>query len=202
MDMTERSLGRPDWLRAARRALLKGGVDAVRVTRLAKTLRVTKGSFYWHWKDRGELLEALLREWEDELSEILAQMAGAAGPAALSRFLQVVVEHAAQSEAGEGPSDAAIFGWAAVSPAVARRVNRAEEERLKLLARLTGDPLRGEVLYLAWLGVVARGKRLPGSRQRFPEIAAAMLSLFPPSPSLPLPLPPSLPLPLPPDADR
>jgi AcrR family transcriptional regulator len=176
--VTERSLSKADWLRAARRALLKGGVDAVRVTRLASVLRVTKGSFYWHFKDRGELLDALLREWEDELQQILAEMEGAAGADALAKLLQVVVTHAAQSETGDVPSDAAIFAWASTSPPVARRVNRAEQERLKVLARLTGDPMRGEVLYLAWLGFVARGQRLPASRRRFPQIAQALVALL------------------------
>ena len=63
----ERDLGKDDWLRAARLALLNGGVEAVRVERLSRDLRVTKGSFYWHFKDREELLELLLREWEEEL---------------------------------------------------------------------------------------------------------------------------------------
>ena len=45
----EQSLGKSDWLRAARLALLHGGVEAVRVERLARDLHVTKGSFYWHF---------------------------------------------------------------------------------------------------------------------------------------------------------
>jgi len=56
----DRDLGQDDWLRAARLALLRGGVEAVRVEKLARDLGVTKGSFYWHFKDRDELLELLL----------------------------------------------------------------------------------------------------------------------------------------------
>jgi hypothetical protein len=59
-------------------------------------------------------------------------------------------------------------------------VNRAEKKRIKLLKQIIGDPDRTEILYLAWLGFVARGKRVPGSRERFPQIARAMLELFPP----------------------
>jgi AcrR family transcriptional regulator len=179
-------------VRGARRLLLTGGVGAVRINDLARVLRVTKGSFYWHFKDRGELLEALLREWEAELPDLLAKIEGeaaagasagiapgsASGGEALPALIRILGERATLSEAGEVPSDAAIFAWAATSPRVARRDNRAEEERLQLLSRLAGDPLRGEILYLVWLGFVARGRRLPASRKRFPAIAQAVLELL------------------------
>ncbi|HEV3458693.1 MAG TPA: TetR family transcriptional regulator, partial [Thermoanaerobaculia bacterium] len=150
------------------------------VAKLARDLRVTKGSFYWHFKDRDELLELLLREWEGEGQEILAQLGGASGRRALAALIQILIERARLSEEGKVPSDAAIFAWASVSPRVARRVNRAEEERIKLFAQVIGGRSRGrvEVLYLAWLGFVARGQRLPALRKRFPEIARAMLDLL------------------------
>jgi AcrR family transcriptional regulator len=43
------------WVEAALDALAEGGVDAVRVDPLAKRLGVTRGSFYWHFKDRAAL---------------------------------------------------------------------------------------------------------------------------------------------------
>jgi AcrR family transcriptional regulator len=180
-----RTLDRDDWLRAARLALLRGGLEAVRVAKLARDLRVTKGSFYWHFKDRDELLELLLREWEAEGAAIVAQLGGATGRQALATLMQVLIERARLSEEGKVPSDAAIFAWASVSARVARRVQRAEEERIELLARLLGGGgARGqgrgrvEVLYLAWLGFVARGQRVPAFRKRFPEIARTMLDLL------------------------
>ena len=178
-----RTLDRDDWLRAARLALLRGGLEAVRVAKLARDLRVTKGSFYWHFKDRDELLELLLREWESEGAAIVAQLGGATGRPALATLMQVLIERARLSEEGKVPSDAAIFAWASVSPRVARRVQRAEEERIELLARLIGGGRgrgrgRVEVLYLAWLGFVARGQRVPAFRKRFPEIARTMLDLL------------------------
>jgi AcrR family transcriptional regulator len=180
-----RTLDRDDWLRAARLALLRGGLEAVRVAKLARDLRVTKGSFYWHFKDRDELLELLLREWEGEGAAIVAQLGGATGRQALVTLMQVLIERARLSEEGKVPSDAAIFAWASVSARVARRVQRAEEERIELLERLIGGGRgrgrgrgRAEVLYLAWLGFVARGQRVPAFRKRFPEIARTMLDLL------------------------
>ena len=51
------------WVEAAMDALAEGGVDAIRVDRLAKKLGVTRGSFYWHFKDHDALLRAVLRDW-------------------------------------------------------------------------------------------------------------------------------------------
>ena len=53
------------WTDAALEALAGGGIAAVRVEPLAKTLGVTKGSFYWHFADRRALLDAMLARWAD-----------------------------------------------------------------------------------------------------------------------------------------
>ncbi len=57
------SRSRDDWIEAAWAALGEGGVEAVRVERLARKLDVTKGSFYWHFKDRQDLIDALMDRW-------------------------------------------------------------------------------------------------------------------------------------------
>src|SRR5829696_5322648 len=58
-----------DWVAAARAAMAEGGIDAVAVEPLARRLGVTKGSFYWHFKDRKALLKATLERWEKESTE-------------------------------------------------------------------------------------------------------------------------------------
>jgi AcrR family transcriptional regulator len=177
----EKDLSKDDWLKAARLALLQGGAEAVRVEKLARALNVTKGSFYWHFKDREELLESLLREWEKELAhDIIPRLQGRRRRDALVLLLRLMVERVPLGEKGILPSDAAMFTWASVSPVVARRVNRAERNRIELLKRIIGDRERTELLYLVWLGFVARGQRDSGSRQQFPQIAHALLKLFPP----------------------
>jgi AcrR family transcriptional regulator len=177
----DKDLSRSDWLKAARMALLKGSVEAVRVEKLARNLHVTKGSFYWHFKDREELLEVLLREWEEELlRDIIPKLKGRRGREALLLLLRLMVERVPLGAKGILPSDAAMFTWASVSPVVAQRVNRAESRRIELLKKLIGDSERTELLYLVWLGFVARGQRAPSSRKQFPQIAHAMLKLFPP----------------------
>ena len=57
-------LGRDDWLDAAFRAAVDHGFDGVRVLTVADTLQVTRGSFYWHFKDHATLIEALVERWQ------------------------------------------------------------------------------------------------------------------------------------------
>lgn len=63
------NLTREDWIHAAQRMLVKSGVDAVRVDTLAKELQITRGSFYYHFKSRNELLEGILGDWRARATE-------------------------------------------------------------------------------------------------------------------------------------
>ena len=63
-----KQLSRDDWLKAAL-SLCKGGIDNVKIAPLATDLGVTTGSFYWHFKNRQELLVALLDYWEREMTD-------------------------------------------------------------------------------------------------------------------------------------
>ena len=65
MKKTRKSLSRDDWLRAARKVFVESGIDDVKIDRLAKAMKVTRGSFYWHFKDLEDLQGALLQDWQD-----------------------------------------------------------------------------------------------------------------------------------------
>jgi AcrR family transcriptional regulator len=169
--MVTHNLGRDDWMRAARRALLTGGPEAVRIEPLALALGVTKGSFYWHFTDRRALLDALIREWEEERSIALAELPLVHGPAAVRALMDFLKPRVVASERGEIPSDAAIFAWAATDSTVARRVNAAEAERVAFMQELVGDAHLGEFLYLAYLGFVMRRRRVPSTAAFFPTFA-------------------------------
>ncbi|MBX8803545.1 TetR/AcrR family transcriptional regulator, partial [Ochrobactrum sp. MR28] len=54
------------WLGAAYQVLLESGVDNVRILPLAKMLKLSRTSFYWFFKDREALLEALLQLWQEK----------------------------------------------------------------------------------------------------------------------------------------
>jgi len=64
MAQAVKRLSAQDWERAALQAIADGGLAAVAVEPLARRLGVTKGSFYAHFRNRGELVDAALRRWE------------------------------------------------------------------------------------------------------------------------------------------
>jgi AcrR family transcriptional regulator len=180
--MVEGRLGRENWMRAARRALLKGGPASVSVEALAAELGVTKGSFYWHFRSREALLEALLQEWEEEKSILDSSIGKGSLQAGLNELFDVLRRTTVASERGESPSDAAIFAWATHSPAVARRVNQEEQARIDLLARLVGDRERAEFIYLAYLGFLLRRRRKPETAKSFETLARLTMEFLVPRP--------------------
>ncbi|GIX32222.1 MAG: TetR family transcriptional regulator [Lysobacterales bacterium] len=78
----ERSrLGPEDWVEAALALIAEQGLQALTVEALARRLRVTKGSFYWHFPSREALLEAALARWEArEVEEVLGPLFAIADP--------------------------------------------------------------------------------------------------------------------------
>ena len=68
-------LSRLSWIKTAFDTLYEEGIEQVRVERLAKKLKVTKGSFYWHFRDRAELLDALIEYWNDEMTRTVLENA-------------------------------------------------------------------------------------------------------------------------------
>jgi AcrR family transcriptional regulator len=70
---SQRSLTPGDWANAALRAIARGGVDAVAVETVAAELGATKGSFYWHFKNRDALVEAALEKWEQRWTEAVIE---------------------------------------------------------------------------------------------------------------------------------
>lgn len=69
-------LSAADWEQAALDVIAETGIAAVKVESLARDLDCTKGSFYWHFSGRDELIKSALARWESEdqaeLLEIVA----------------------------------------------------------------------------------------------------------------------------------
>ena len=58
-----------EWLESALSVMESAGVDAIKIDRLAKTLKTSRSGFYWHFKDRAELLKEMLAYWRKEYTE-------------------------------------------------------------------------------------------------------------------------------------
>jgi AcrR family transcriptional regulator len=131
-EVTER-LGSAEWIEAALAGLAGGGVNEVRVELLAKELNVTKGSFYWHFRDRSDLLEQLLDSWRDgRLLSLGAQVGdnGQAPDVRLRRILDVYLDRANPRGLA---IEMAIRDWARRDTLAWKRVNEVDAERLRLV---------------------------------------------------------------------
>ncbi len=124
---------RATWVEAGLQALAAGGPDAVRVEPLAKSLGVTRGSFYGQFEDRHALLEAMLDTWEQAATdEVLEQVERRGGNprAKITRagaltFSEVLL-----------PIELAIRDWSRRDPAVAQRLRRVDNRRMEYLRSL------------------------------------------------------------------
>ena len=63
MANARKAYSRTDWLEAAKKMLIDSGIDDVKVDLIAKKMKITRGSFYWHFKSRQQLLDELLADW-------------------------------------------------------------------------------------------------------------------------------------------
>lgn len=121
-------LDRASWESAALRALEQGGPEAVAIVPLARALGVSRGSFYWHFESRDELLAAVLARWQREhVTDVLDELAAIEDP---GRRLRVLLERAM----AKTPSILAQL-LASDEAAVRAVVGRSARLRIDFLAR-------------------------------------------------------------------
>jgi len=124
-----RPLTREDWSAAALEAIGKGGIEAVAVEPLAAKLGATKGSFYWHFKNRDALVEAALNLWEERHTDAVIQYLDQDPDPA--RRLRMLIEVAYEKGHGEKVEIALL---ASPNHRAARRVlQRVTARRIKYL---------------------------------------------------------------------
>lgn len=129
-------LDRSAWIEAAIDVLAKEGVGGLRVEVLAKTCGVTKGSFYWHFKDRQDLLSAVLERWrEGRMLDI--EKTTAAVPSREADQLHYVIEVYGASRNRKGMSiELAVRDWARHDPLAAGVVEAVDLYRLECTRKL------------------------------------------------------------------
>jgi len=127
-----------DWLAAAEKRLISGGIDSVKIGALAKDLGVTRGSFYWHFKDRDHLLGVMLDSWHSVSLRIFEDLLLEEGSSGMDEFLRLV--HLwIDEEHFDAALEAAIRDWARVSEDVAEVVKDVDEGRVKAIKRIFLD---------------------------------------------------------------
>jgi AcrR family transcriptional regulator len=158
--------GRPtksleDWVDEGLKLLAQQGVDAVKVERLATALGVTKGSFYWHFRDRDALLAAMLERWEAISTQAVMVRIDAIGGTPAER-LRTLIQSTSQIKRA-ARIEHAIRAWASRDKSartVLQGVDATREAYVEGLLIEHGlsvahAKLRARVLHLALIGEFA-----------------------------------------------
>ena len=157
-----------DWLGTALSVLEAEGLGGVRVERLARKLNVAKSGFYWHFKDRQDLLEQMFAYWEHEFTRVVTsnvELAVLPPADRLLRAMRIVWEH------DLGRFDLPFRAWAQGEPEILARVNRVYDQRLSFARNIfrelgfTGAEL--EMRTYLWVGYHA------WERTAFPQMSTS-----------------------------
>lgn len=166
LPMTRRTsrLNASDWLAAGFEALSDAGPGALKAEPLAVRLKVSKGSFYWHFRDVPAFHDSLLTAWEADATARLAHHVGTSeNPVAQLRGL-------AQSLTAPPASEPAIRSWAQGHAPARGSVERIDQARLEALQALLGaagirNPEMARILYSATIGMSQLGSAAPADRE-------------------------------------
>jgi AcrR family transcriptional regulator len=131
----ERSQLKPeDWIRAATDLLVHRSIEAVRVDVLAKQMKVTRGSFYWHFADRAALLERVLSGWKDAQTEEIIARYKRRGVRAEALIVELVELPFHGRAARKGSAvELAIRAWARRDDVARRVVDDVDAKRLSYI---------------------------------------------------------------------
>ena len=142
------------WLAAAYDLLTESGVEAVKVMPLAKRLGLSRTGFYWHFRDRDALLEAMIRHWEQKNTGNLV--------ARCEAFAETIVEAMfnltdcwLDASIFDSRLDLAIRNWARNDAALQARLDAADARRhaaiAAMFARFGYSPEESEIRTLTVL---------------------------------------------------
>lgn len=154
-------LQRYDWLETALDIFVAEGIDAVRITRLADDLGVTRGSFYWHFDNREDLIDALVQFWKGKNTPALTASFDRAETLedGILGFFEICIDAARF----DPRLDLAIREWARRSEQVRELLDQEDQARIDSLRRFFvrfGYPMpealiRARVLYYSQIGFYA-----------------------------------------------
>lgn len=169
-------VGKDDWTLAALEVIATDGVDGVKVESLADRLHITKGSFYWHFRDRQDLIECALELWYRlATAEVIERLDRIDDPE--QRLRALFVE--SFGDVVNGPIEALLLGQVD-DPVVGPAIVRTTAARLDFLSRTYRDlglpraqaAARAQLAYGAYIGV-SHLRRIPGAAPSTARAASA-----------------------------
>ena len=128
-----RILTRDDWIDAATEILVSKSVDAIHPATLAKDLGITIGSFYYHFKDRNDLLTSVLSKWHEKTTE---QVLHSYGDLPFEEAIQQILSLPFHGLTARRASmvEFAIRAWARRDEMARQAVREVDEQRLAFYA--------------------------------------------------------------------
>jgi AcrR family transcriptional regulator len=159
--------GSPElWLQAARDALLEGGVESVKIQVLAKNLNLSRASFYWFFKDRDELLDALLTQWREKNTGNIIKRANAYADSLAEAILNVC-DCWFDQDLFDSRFEFAIRSWSLQSPKILAEVQQADTARIAALTAMyerfgrsaVAADVRARTIYLVQIGYISMQTR-------------------------------------------
>lgn len=119
------------WIDAATDVLVSEGIDHVRVDVLAKQLSVTRGSFYWHFRDREDLLRRVLQAWSERATLSLTRRLAGASSDPLERLKDMIsLPHRGRAAERAARIELAIRAWARRDGLAQQVLDEADRSRL------------------------------------------------------------------------
>ncbi len=119
------------WVEAATQVLVDQGIDHVRVDVLAQQLGVTRGSFYWHFRDREDLLRRVLAAWRERATEQLTARLERAHTDARQQIRDVIsLPFRGRAAARAARIELAIRAWARRDDLARAAVDEADASRI------------------------------------------------------------------------
>jgi AcrR family transcriptional regulator len=153
--LTKDRLTRSAWLDHGLRILARQGADALKVGALATGLNVSRGSFYWHFKDISEFRLQLLQRWQERTTDQVIEGidASVAGAARLTHLMKLAFNE-------DRSLDRAIRAMASTDTDVAKMVASVDARRVGYMAKWLIEAgvesqralPRAEFLYWAYIG--------------------------------------------------
>lgn len=128
-------LAKQDWIDAATQSLKAFGVDRVKVDPLAKMLNVTRGSFYWHFNKRQDLLDAVLSNWQQKTTLDVIDKLEHSNISAKSRLEKLLTLSFTMSPSSLG-TEQAIRAWGLNDQEASKIIEDVDNQRIEYLFQL------------------------------------------------------------------
>ena len=131
------------WIEAAIDVLAQDGVSGIRVELLAKRCGVTKGSFYWHFRDRQALLDGMLEFWRQGRLRDIERITAVSAEAATDQLGHIIDVYGSSRNRKGMAIELAVRDWARHDAAARATLDAVDAVRLACTATLFRAAGRG-----------------------------------------------------------